>query len=64
MSLVEDSSSHNVSRSEILVPGSKSAVGRKALRVNTMDVLTDVLRVVRLSGAVIFVAEFSSPWVD
>src|SRR5262245_15815061 len=27
-----------------------------------MDVLTDVLRVVRLSGAVIFVAEFSSPW--
>ena len=63
MSLVEDSSSHNVSRSEILVPGSKSAVGRKALRVNTMDVLTDVLQVVRLSGAVIFVAEFSSPWV-
>ncbi|HEU0004729.1 MAG TPA: AraC family transcriptional regulator [Terriglobia bacterium] len=63
MSLVEDSSSHNVRRSEILVPGSKSAVGRKALRVNTMDVLTDVLQVVRLSGAVIFVAEFSSPWV-
>ena len=27
-----------------------------------MDVLTDVLRVVRLSGAVFFVAEFSSPW--
>ena len=27
-----------------------------------MDVLSDVLRVVRLSGAVFFVAEFSSPW--
>ena len=27
-----------------------------------MDVLTDVLRVVRLSGAVFFVAEFTSPW--
>ena len=30
--------------------------------MNTMDVLTDVLQVVRLSGAVIFVAEMSSPW--
>jgi AraC-like DNA-binding protein len=27
-----------------------------------MDVLSDVLRVVRLSGAVLFRAEFSSPW--
>ena len=27
-----------------------------------MDVLTEVLQVVRLSGAVFFVAEFSSPW--
>jgi AraC-like DNA-binding protein len=27
-----------------------------------MDVLSDVLQVVRLSGAVFFVAEFSSPW--
>ena len=27
-----------------------------------MDVLSDVLRVVRLAGAVFFVAEFSSPW--
>ena len=27
-----------------------------------MDVLSDVLRIVRLSGAVFFVAEFSSPW--
>jgi AraC-like DNA-binding protein len=27
-----------------------------------MDVLSDVLRVVRLSGAVLFTAEFSSPW--
>src|SRR4029079_17545815 len=54
---------HNVRRSEIFVPGSKSAAGRKALRVNMMDVLTDVLQVVRLSGAVIFVAEFSTPWV-
>jgi AraC family transcriptional regulator, alkane utilization regulator len=27
-----------------------------------MDVLSDVLRVVRLSGAVFFVAEFSTPW--
>jgi AraC-like DNA-binding protein len=27
-----------------------------------MDVLSDVLRVVRLSGAVFFTAEFSSPW--
>lgn len=27
-----------------------------------MDVLSDVLRVVRLSGAVFFVAEFTSPW--
>ena len=27
-----------------------------------MDVLSDVLRVIRLSGAVFFVAEFSSPW--
>jgi AraC family transcriptional regulator, alkane utilization regulator len=28
----------------------------------TMDVLSDVLRVVRLSGAVFFTADFSSPW--
>ena len=28
----------------------------------TMDVLSDVLRVVRLSGAVFFTAELSSPW--
>ena len=27
-----------------------------------IDVLSDVLRVVRLSGAVFFTAEFSSPW--
>jgi len=27
-----------------------------------MDVLSDVLRVIRLSGAVFFVADFSSPW--
>lgn len=27
-----------------------------------MDVLSDVIRVVRLSGAVFFTAEFSSPW--
>ncbi|MFB3923803.1 MAG: AraC family transcriptional regulator [Terriglobia bacterium] len=27
-----------------------------------MDVLSDVLRVIRLSGAVFFTAEFSSPW--
>jgi AraC-like DNA-binding protein len=27
-----------------------------------MDVLSDVLRVVRLSGAIFFVGEFSSPW--
>src|SRR5262245_32249534 len=27
-----------------------------------MDVLSDVLRVVRLSGAVFFTADFSSPW--
>jgi len=27
-----------------------------------MDILSDVLRVVRLSGAVFFTAEFSSPW--
>src|SRR3954470_24361436 len=27
-----------------------------------MDVLSDVLRVVRLSGAVFFSADFSSPW--
>ena len=27
-----------------------------------MDVLSDVLHVVRLSGAVFFTAEFSSPW--
>src|SRR5215510_12480578 len=27
-----------------------------------MDVLSDVLRVVRLSGAVFFTAEFTSPW--
>ena len=27
-----------------------------------MDVLSDVLRVVRLSGAVFFTGEFSSPW--
>jgi AraC-like DNA-binding protein len=32
------------------------------LQVNMMDVLSDVLRVVRLSGAVFFVAEFTSPW--
>jgi AraC-like DNA-binding protein len=28
----------------------------------TMDVLSDVLRIVRLSGAVFFSADFSSPW--
>ncbi|HEX8801698.1 MAG TPA: cupin domain-containing protein, partial [Terriglobales bacterium] len=27
-----------------------------------MDILSDVLRVLRLSGAVFFTAEFSSPW--
>jgi hypothetical protein len=27
-----------------------------------MDVLSDVLRIVRLSGAVFFTTEFSSPW--
>ena len=27
-----------------------------------MDVLSDVLRVVRLSGSVFFTAHFSSPW--
>ena len=27
-----------------------------------MDVLSDVLRVVRLSGAVFFTADFSAPW--
>ena len=27
-----------------------------------MDVLSDVLRVVRLSGSVFFTADFSSPW--
>ena len=27
-----------------------------------MDVLSDVLRAVRLCGAVFFTAEFSSPW--
>src|SRR5262245_24306233 len=31
-------------------------------RVAAMDVLSDVLRVVRLSGAVFFTADFSSPW--
>lgn len=30
--------------------------------MKTMDVLSEVLRVVRLSGAVFFVAEFSTPW--
>ena len=29
---------------------------------SSMDVLSDVLRVVRLSGAVFFTADFSSPW--
>ena len=64
MSIVEYSGRHNVRRSEILVSGSKTVAGRKALRVkNMMDVPNDVLRVVRVSGAVFFVAEFSSPWV-
>jgi Cupin len=27
-----------------------------------MDILSDLLRVVRLSGVVFFIAEFSSPW--
>ena len=31
-------------------------------RATAMDVLSDVLRVVRLSGAVFFTAEFPSPW--
>jgi AraC family transcriptional regulator, alkane utilization regulator len=31
-------------------------------KANRMDVLSDVLRVVRLSGAVFFTADFSSPW--
>ena len=31
-------------------------------RSSAMDVLSDVLRVVRLSGAVFFTADFSSPW--
>src|SRR5262245_26749002 len=42
-------------------PPANSAVGL-AQRVTAMDVLSDVLRVVRLSGAVFFTAEFSSPW--
>ncbi|HZP00441.1 MAG TPA: AraC family transcriptional regulator [Terriglobia bacterium] len=46
----------------MLIPESKTAQGHISLQVNEMDVLADVLRVVRLSGAVFFVAEFSSPW--
>jgi AraC family transcriptional regulator, alkane utilization regulator len=34
----------------------------KVKQENMMDVLFDVLRVIRLSGAVFFTAEFSSPW--
>jgi AraC-like DNA-binding protein len=34
----------------------------ESLTVAPMDVLSDVLRVVRLSGAVFFTADFSSPW--
>jgi AraC-like DNA-binding protein len=39
-------------------PGTRTAFSREA----EMDVLSDVLRVVRLSGAVFFTADFSSPW--
>ena len=38
-----------------------AAAPRLTKRVE-MDVLSDVLRVVRLSGAVFFTADFSSPW--
>jgi len=34
----------------------------EALQRTDVDVLSDVLRVVRLSGAVFFTADFSSPW--
>jgi AraC-like DNA-binding protein len=39
-----------------------SASGGFTQEATTMDVLSDVIRVVRLSGAVFFTAEFSSPW--
>jgi AraC family transcriptional regulator, alkane utilization regulator len=39
-------------------PGWHASVGRG----KSMDILSDVLRVLRLSGAVFFTAEFSSPW--
>ena len=38
------------------------AAFRRPGREPTVDVLSDVLRVVRLSGAVFFTADFSSPW--
>ena len=34
------------------------------MRVDDVDVLSDVLRTVRLTGAVFFPMEVSSPWVD
>jgi AraC family transcriptional regulator, alkane utilization regulator len=37
-------------------------LGCNVLQVNAMDVLSDVLRVVRLAGAIFFADEFSSPW--
>src|SRR6188472_297797 len=43
----------------LTVPPSRRA---KAQQRTDVDVLSDVLRVVRLSGAVFFTADFSSPW--
>ena len=42
----------------LTVPPARSALSKEP----AMDVLSDVIRVVRLSGAVFFTAEFSSPW--
>ena len=43
----------------LTVPPTRRA---EAHRETDVDVLSDVLRVVRLSGAVFFTADFSSPW--
>lgn len=45
-------------KSLIVPPAVAPGIGKRV----QMDVLSDVLRVVRLSGAVFFTADFSSPW--
>ena len=52
---------HALTDAPHLLDGLTGALGSLTAPM-AIDVLSDVLRVVRLSGAVFFTADFSSPW--